>query len=122
MAVSLTEAAAKKVQDLMEQSGSADLKLRAFISGGGCSGYQYGFGFDDKVKDDDTVFESFGVQLLVDENSMKMLDGAEIDFESTVQGESFVIRNPNASSSCGCGNSFTPAESGSGCAHASSSY
>jgi len=122
MAVTLTEAAAKKVQTLMEQSGSDNLKLRAFISGGGCSGYQYGFGFDDKVKDDDTVFESFGVQLLVDQNSMRMLDGAEIDFESTVQGESFVIRNPNASSSCGCGNSFTPAESGSGCAHASSSY
>lgn len=122
MAVTLTEAAAKKVQDLMEQSGSEDLKLRAFISGGGCSGYQYGFGFDDKVKDDDTVFESHGVKLLVDQNSMGMLDGAEIDFESTVQGESFVIRNPNASSSCGCGNSFTPAESGSGCAHASSSY
>lgn len=122
MAVTLTEAAAKKVQALMEQSGSESLKLRAFISGGGCSGYQYGFGFDDKVKDDDTVFESFGVQLLVDQNSMGMLDGAEIDFESTVQGESFVIRNPNASSSCGCGNSFTPAESGSGCAHSSSSY
>lgn len=119
MAVTLTEAAAKKVQGLMAQSGSEDLKLRAFITGGGCSGYQYGFGFEDTVKDDDTVFECFGVNLLVDQKSMEMLDGAEIDFESTVQGESFVIRNPNASSNCGCGNSFTPAESGSGCAHAS---
>ncbi len=120
MTVALTETAAKKIQGLLDKEGNQDMKLRAFVSGGGCSGFQYGFAFDDQVNADDSVVECFGVKLLVDQNSMGMLDGAEIDFESTVQGETFVIRNPNAASSCGCGNSFTPAESGSGCAHSSS--
>ncbi len=119
MAVALTENAAKRVRSLMDDQGNPDMNLRAFVTGGGCSGYQYGFSFDDQVKEDDTVVECFGVRLVVDQSSLGMLDGSEIDFESTVQGETFVIRNPNAESNCGCGNSFTPAESGNGCAHSS---
>ena len=118
MAVALTEAAAVKVQGLLEKEDDA-LSLRVFVSGGGCSGYQYGFSFDDKVGDNDTVVENYGVKLLVDQMSMELLNGSEIDYQTSVQGESFVIRNPNAGSTCGCGKSFTPAESGSsGCANA----
>lgn len=118
MSVVLTEAAAKKVQGLMERE-SADLHLRVFVSGGGCSGFQYGFTFDDQVKENDTVVESNGVRLLVDQMSLDLLSGAEIDYQSSIQGESFVIRNPNAASTCGCGKSFTPSESGGGgCANA----
>jgi len=118
MTVVLTEAAATKVQGLLEKEEES-LNLRVFVSGGGCSGFQYGFTFDDEIKENDTVIESHGVKLLVDQMSMDMLNGAEIDYQTSIQGESFVIRNPNASSTCGCGKSFTPAESGgSGCANA----
>jgi len=118
MTVVLTEAAATKVQGLLAQE-DASLNLRAFVSGGGCSGFQYGFTFDDEIKENDTVIESHGVKLLVDQMSLDMLKGAEIDYQTSIQGESFLIRNPNASSHCGCGKSFTPSESGaSGCANA----
>jgi len=118
MTVVLTEAAAEKVQGLLEKETDS-LNLRVFVSGGGCSGFQYGFTFDDEIKENDTVVDSHGVKLLVDQMSMDLLDGAEIDYQSSIQGESFVIRNPNASSTCGCGKSFTPADSGgSGCANA----
>jgi len=118
MSVVLTEAAAAKVQGLLEKE-EEKLNLRVFVSGGGCSGFQYGFTFDDEIKENDTVVESHGVNLLVDQMSMEMLNGAEIDYQTSIQGESFVIRNPNASSTCGCGKSFTPSESGdSGCANA----
>jgi len=118
MTVSLTEAAAQKVQGLMENE-TAELNLRVFVSGGGCSGFQYGFTFDEQVNENDTVIESMGVHLLVDQMSLDLLKGAEIDYQTSVQGESFVIRNPNASSTCGCGKSFTPSEgSGGGCANA----
>ncbi|MDQ6996653.1 MAG: iron-sulfur cluster insertion protein ErpA, partial [Mariprofundus sp.] len=116
--VVLTEAAAAKVQGLLTTEDEA-LNLRVFVSGGGCSGFQYGFTFDDEIKDNDTVVESHGVNLLVDQMSMDLLNGAEIDYQSSIQGESFVIRNPNAASTCGCGKSFTPSESGSsGCSNA----
>ncbi|MFQ5519080.1 MAG: iron-sulfur cluster insertion protein ErpA [Mariprofundus sp.] len=118
MAVTLTEDAATKVQGLLDKEGNAEMNLRVFVSGGGCSGFQYGFTFDDQIADNDTVVETQGVKLLVDQMSMDMLDGAEIDYQTSLQGESFVIRNPNAGSSCGCGKSFTPAESGGGCANA----
>jgi iron-sulfur cluster insertion protein len=118
MSLQLTEAAAQRVQKLLDIEGDASLHLRVFVSGGGCSGYQYGFAFDDKVTPDDTVVESSGVKLLVDAMSLELLNGSEIDFQSSVQGESFVIRNPNASGTCGCGQSFTPADAGEGCAHA----
>jgi len=118
MTVVLTEAAATRVQGLLAQE-DASLNLRAFVSGGGCSGFQYGFTFDDEIKENDTVIESHGVKLLVDQMSLDLLKGAEIDYQTSIQGESFVIRNPNASSTCGCGKSFTPSENGaSGCANA----
>jgi len=120
VSVTLTEAAAEKVQGLLAQEDNKDLSLRVFVSGGGCSGFEYGFTFDDDVKDNDTVVENYGVKLLVDQMSLDMLDGAEIDYKTSLQGESFVIKNPNAASTCGCGKSFTPAEEGSGCGHVSS--
>ncbi|MDQ6988308.1 MAG: iron-sulfur cluster insertion protein ErpA [Mariprofundaceae bacterium] len=118
MSVGMTESAATKVQTLMDMEENKDLKLRIFVSGGGCSGFEYGFTFDDDVKENDTVVESFGVPLLVDQMSMGMLDGSEVDYQTSLQGESFVIKNPNAASTCGCGKSFTPADAGAGCGHA----
>ncbi len=122
MSVTMTESAAMKVKSLMDTEENKDLKLRIFVSGGGCSGFEYGFTFDDDVKDTDTVVESFGVPLLVDQMSMDMLKGSEVDYQTSLQGESFVIKNPNAGSTCGCGKSFTPAETGSGCGHAAAEY
>lgn len=119
MSVTMTESAATKVKSLMDMDENKNLKLRIFVSGGGCSGFEYGFTFDEDVKDTDTIVESFGVPLLVDQMSMDMLNGAEVDYQTSLQGESFVIKNPNAASSCGCGKSFTPAETGQGCANAS---
>jgi len=116
--VSLTENAATKIQGLLTQEENKNLNLRVFVSGGGCSGFEYGFTFDDDIKDNDTVVENHGVKLLVDQMSMDMLKGSEIDYKKSVQGESFVIKNPNAASTCGCGKSFSPAETGQGCGHA----
>jgi len=118
MSLQLTESAAKKIHGLLEQQGNDASHLRIFVSGGGCSGFQYGFTFDEEIKTDDTVVESQGVKLLIDAMSLDMLKGAEVDYQTSLQGESFVIRNPNAASSCGCGKSFTPSEAGSGCANA----
>ena len=118
MSVNLTETAASKIQGLLEHESNENLHLRVFVSGGGCSGFQYGFTFDDQTSQEDTVVESHGVKLLVDAMSIDLLDGAEIDYQTSLQGESFVIRNPNAASTCGCGKSFTPSESGAGCANA----
>lgn len=118
MSVSLTEAAASKIQGLLEQENNEALHLRVFVSGGGCSGFQYGFTFDEQLNQEDAVVESHGVKLLVDAMSLDQLKGAEIDYQSSLQGESFVIRNPNAASTCGCGKSFTPSDSGGGCANA----
>jgi iron-sulfur cluster insertion protein len=117
MSLTLTEAAADKVSGLLAQEQNENLHLRVFVSGGGCSGFQYGFTFDDQVKENDAVVEQLGVKLLVDPMSLELLDGAEIDYQTSLQGESFVIRNPNAASTCGCGKSFTPTEAGGGCAH-----
>lgn len=101
-----TDAAAAKVGDLIRQEGNPDLKLRVFVSGGGCSGFQYGFTFDEQVEEGDSVIEKDGVQVLVDPMSGIYLTGAEVDFVDGLQGEQFVIRNPNASTTCGCGSSF----------------
>ncbi|MDX8397974.1 MAG: iron-sulfur cluster insertion protein ErpA [Mariprofundaceae bacterium] len=117
MSVTLTDAAAEKIQGLLAQEDNKELKLRVFVSGGGCSGFEYGFTFDDETKDTDTVVENLGVKLLVDQMSLDLLGGSEIDYKKSLQGESFVIKNPNAASTCGCGKSFTPAEQGSGCGH-----
>lgn len=102
-----TDSAVAKVQGLIEEEGNPDLKLRVFIQGGGCSGFQYGFTFDEAVNDDDTVLHKGGVQLLIDSMSLQYLLGAEIDYKEDLQGAQFVIKNPNASTTCGCGSSFS---------------
>mgnify|MGYP001017280836 FL=1 len=100
-------AAASKVKALIEDEGNDALMLRVFISGGGCSGFQYGFTFDEEVGEGDTVVENEGVKLLVDPMSFQYLSGAEIDYSEGMEGAQFVIRNPNASTTCGCGSSFS---------------
>jgi len=104
--VSLTEAAARRIAHLIAQEGNPQLKLRLAVSGGGCSGFQYGFSFDDTRNEDDVEFERDGVKLLIDETSLDLLAGAEIDFVEDLVGAAFQVRNPNATSSCGCGSSF----------------
>ena len=101
-----TDAAADKVRDLLIDEGNPDLKLRVFVQGGGCSGFQYGFTFDEEVSDDDTSIDKKGVTLLVDPMSFQYLVGAEIDYKEDIEGAQFVIRNPNAATTCGCGSSF----------------
>ena len=102
-----TDSAANKVKDLVIEEGNPELKLRVFVQGGGCSGFQYGFTFDEVVNEDDTQLDKNGVQLLIDPMSLQYLMGAEIDYKEDLQGAQFVIRNPNAASTCGCGSSFS---------------
>src|SRR5271154_5749062 len=102
-----TDAAAGKVGELIRDEDNPNLKLRVFVSGGGCSGFQYGFTFDENVEDGDFCVENHGVQLLVDPMSAQYLMGAEIDYKEDLQGAQFVIRNPNAKTTCGCGSSFS---------------
>ncbi len=102
-----TDTAASKVAELVAEEGNPELKLRVFVQGGGCSGFQYGFTFDEQVNEDDTVMTKNGVSLLIDAMSYQYLVGAEIDYKDDLQGAQFVIRNPNASTTCGCGSSFT---------------
>ncbi len=102
-----TDAAARKVQELVLEERNPDLKLRVYISGGGCSGFQYGFSFDEEQAEDDIAVENDGVKLLVDPLSFQYLMGAEVDYSESLQGAQFVIRNPNASTTCGCGSSFS---------------
>lgn len=102
-----TDNAAKKVKELIEEEGSPDLKLRVFVSGGGCSGFQYGFTFEEEVNEDDTQVMKDTVTLLIDPMSLQYLMGAEIDYQDNLQGSQFVIRNPQAQSTCGCGSSFS---------------
>jgi iron-sulfur cluster insertion protein len=105
--VSITESAVKRVAWLMEQEGDAELMLRLTVSGGGCSGFQYGFSFDKSQQVDDHLFERDGVKVVVDDTSLDLLAGAEIDFVEDLVGAAFQVRNPNAVSSCGCGSSFS---------------
>ena len=102
-----TDAAVAKVGALIEEENNEDLKLRVFVSGGGCSGFQYGFTFDENVNDGDTEVTKEGVTLLVDPMSFQYLVGAEIDYTEGLEGAQFVIRNPNATTTCGCGSSFS---------------
>jgi iron-sulfur cluster insertion protein len=101
-----TDAAAAKVAELIRDEGNPGLMLRVYVQGGGCSGMQYGFEFDEKTEDGDTQVEKLGVKLLVDPMSFQYLNGAEIDYREGLEGAQFVIRNPNASTTCGCGSSF----------------
>jgi iron-sulfur cluster insertion protein len=102
-----TDSAAAKVKELIEEEGNPGLKLRVFVTGGGCSGFQYGFTFDEEINEDDTTLEKAGVTLLIDPMSYQYLVGAEIDYSEGLEGSQFVIRNPNATSTCGCGSSFS---------------
>ncbi len=102
-----TDSAATKVKELIDEEGNPDLKLRVFVTGGGCSGFQYGFTFDEAVNEDDTSLEKNGVMLLIDAMSFQYLAGAEIDYQEGIEGAQFVIKNPNATSTCGCGSSFS---------------
>ncbi|TSE20142.1 Iron-sulfur cluster insertion protein ErpA [Tepidimonas alkaliphilus] len=102
-----TDAAAAKVAELIAEEGNPELKLRVFVQGGGCAGFQYGFTFDEVVNEDDTQMVKNGVTLLIDAMSLQYLMGAEIDYKEDLQGAQFVIRNPNAVTTCGCGSSFS---------------
>src|SRR5690606_13016440 len=102
-----TDAAANKVKALIEEEGNEDLKLRVFVTGGGCSGFQYGFTFDESVNEDDTCIEKNGVTLLVDSMSYQYLVGAHVDYQEGQQEAQFVIKNPNANATCGCGSSYS---------------
>lgn len=109
--LTITDSAVKKVFDLIQEEDNANLKLRVFVQGGGCSGFQYGFTFDEIVEDDDFVidktFENSHVSFIVDSMSVQYLQSAVIDFVSDLEGEQFVIKNPNATTTCGCGSSFS---------------
>ena len=103
----VTDSAVGKVRQLIAEEGNPELKLRVYITGGGCSGFQYGFTFDEITNDDDTTMTKNGVSLLIDSMSYQYLVGAEIDYKEDLQGAQFVIKNPNASTTCGCGSSFS---------------
>ncbi|MEO0443135.1 MAG: iron-sulfur cluster insertion protein ErpA [Pseudomonadota bacterium] len=105
--IHVTENAVKKVRSLLEEEANFDLKLRVFVTGGGCSGFQYGFTFDELVAEDDAVIDKGDVGVLVDAMSYPYLVGAQIDYQEDLQGSKFVVSNPNASSTCGCGSSFS---------------
>jgi iron-sulfur cluster insertion protein len=102
-----TDSAAHKVKQLIDEEGNPELKLRVFVSGGGCSGFQYGFTFDEVQNEDDAVMEKAGVKLLIDPMSYQYLVGSEIDYQEGLEGAQFVIKNPSAKSTCGCGSSFS---------------
>ncbi len=102
-----SDSAAGKVKQLIAEEGNPELKLRVFVTGGGCSGFQYGFTFDEVQNEDDSVMEKDGVKLLIDPMSYQYLTGAEIDYTEGLEGAQFVIKNPNATSTCGCGSSFS---------------
>lgn len=103
----ITESAVKKVRSLVEEEGNPALKMRVYVTGGGCSGFQYGFSFEDEVAEDDTLIEKDGITLLLDPMSYPYLVGSQLDYEEGLQGSKFAINNPNATSTCGCGSSFS---------------
>jgi iron-sulfur cluster insertion protein len=105
--LTFTDSAANKVRTLLEEEQNDNLKLRVFITGGGCAGFSYGFTFDEDVAEDDTVVENSGVTLVVDPMSFQYLAGAEVDYKEGLQGSQFSVRNPNATTTCGCGSSFS---------------
>ncbi|MEZ5508275.1 MAG: iron-sulfur cluster insertion protein ErpA [Gammaproteobacteria bacterium] len=106
-AMTFSDSAANKVKTLIEEEGNQNLKLRVYITGGGCAGFSYGFTFDEQIKEGDTQIENQGVTLLVDPMSIQYLMGSEVDYTEGLHGSQFVVRNPNATSTCGCGSSFS---------------
>lgn len=102
-----SDSAVAKVRELIEEEGNPELRLRVFVTGGGCSGFQYGFSFDDSQDEEDTAIERDGVVLLVDPMSYQYLVGASVEYEEGLQGSQFMVKNPNAASTCGCGSSFS---------------
>ncbi len=106
-AMVFTDAAAAKVKSLIEEDQNENLKLRVFITGGGCSGFSYGFTFDEETADDDTLIENQGVVMVVDPMSLQYLEGSTVDYQEGLQGSQFKIENPNATTTCGCGSSFS---------------
>ncbi len=104
--LAFTDTAAHKVKELIEEEKNPALMLRVFVSGGGCSGFQYGFTFEESANEDDTRIEKNGVTLLVDPLSFQYLSGAEIDYQEGLEGAQFVIKNPQAKTTCGCGSAF----------------
>ena len=104
--VTVTESAARRIAEILREDGGADMKLRIAVSGGGCSGFQYGFTLDDTRNEDDIVIERGGVTVLIDSMSVEYMKGSEVDFVEDMIGASFQIKNPNATSKCGCGSSF----------------
>lgn len=107
MSITVTEAASKKVQELIQEEENQELKLRVFVTGGGCSGFQYGFTFDENQKDNDMSIEQDGVKILIDSLSFQYLMGSEVDYTEGLQGSRFIINNPQAKTTCGCGSSFS---------------
>ena len=107
VAITLTDNAAKKVLALINEEGNPDLKLRVFVTGGGCSGFQYGFSFDENVNEDDTVIRQNGAELLVDSLSFQYLVGSRVDYKEGLEGSRFTVENPLATTTCGCGMSFS---------------
>ena len=105
--VNFTDNAVSKVKELIAEEGTPDLKLRVFVSGGGCSGFQYEFSIDEERKDDDLAFDMHGVEVIIDEMSLELVDNAELDYVQDLMGSFFAVSNPNATASCGCGTSFS---------------
>lgn len=103
----LTDSAITKIQQLLDEEGNPALKLRVFVTGGGCSGFSYGFAFEERDTEGDSLIEQDGVSVLVDPTSIAYLTGAQVDFEENIEGARFIIRNPNAKTTCGCGTSFS---------------
>jgi iron-sulfur cluster insertion protein len=105
--IQITANAVQKVRTLLEEENNFDLKLRVYVTGGGCSGFQYGFSFDEDAAEDDTVIAKDGIQVIVDPMSYPYLVGSKVDYEEGLQGSKFTVQNPNATSTCGCGSSFS---------------
>ena len=105
--ISMSDSAVAKIKELLVEEGNPNLKLRVFVQGGGCAGFQYGFTFDETVAEDDTVVEKDGIQMLIDAISYQYLVGAKVDYKDDLEGAQFTIKNPNATTPCGCGSSFS---------------
>lgn len=105
--IQISPSAVAKVRSLLEEEGNSQLKLRVYVTGGGCSGFQYGFSFDEELEDDDTKIEKDGITVVVDPMSYPYLVGSKVDYQEGLQGSKFTVENPNASSTCGCGSSFS---------------